>query len=126
MLIISCINVNYYHLQIPLGILHQNENKLDEMTMIMDHIQQYMPSRSIHTSRTLPNSETFNEDKQYLHRILFGGDQLTVARTRGGIAIRQDHNFAEQKLDGLLPTIEDWHAKQCFLKVCSFSYYVTW
>ena len=95
------------------------------MTLIMDHIQQYMPSRSVHTSRTLPNSETFNEDKQYLHRILFGGDQLTVARARGGIAIRQDHDFAKQKLDGMLPTIDDWHAKQCFLKVCRFSYYVT-
>jgi len=78
----------------------------------MDHIQQYVPSKSVYNSRTLSNGEIFDQNNQFFHRILFGGDQLMVARARGAIAIRQDHDGSEQKLDGLLPVVEDWHAKQ--------------
>ena len=43
--------------------------------------------------------------------------ELTVARARGSIAVREDYDSSKQRLDGLLPTVEDWHAKQCLLKV---------
>ena len=110
--------MSFYVFQVPLGILHHNENRVDEMSQIMDHIHQYVPSKSVYNSRTLSNGDVFDQNNQFFHRTLFGGDQLTVARARGGIAIRQDHDVIEQNLDGLLQVVEDWHAKQCLLKVC--------
>ena len=32
-------------MQVPLGILLKNENKLDEMVEIMAHLQQYVPAK---------------------------------------------------------------------------------
>ena len=46
-----------------------------------------------------------------------GGDQLTFARAQGSISIRDDHDSNKQCLDGITPVVEDWHAKQCLLKV---------
>jgi len=46
-----------------------------------------------------------------------GSDQVTVARARGSIAIRNDHHTRQECLQRLLPVVEDWHAKQCLLKV---------
>ena len=60
-------------------------------------------------------------DEVVFHQILFGGDQLTVARARGSAAIRSDHVTSictrKDRLEGLVPVVEDWHAKQCLLKV---------
>ena len=56
-------------------------------------------------------------NEKLFHEILLGGDQLTVARARGSITARQDHRTRRECLEGLFPVIEDWHAKQCLLKV---------
>ena len=60
-------------------------------------------------------------DEEIYHQILLGGDQLTVARARGSVAVRADHIAhvcsRRDRLEGLLPVVEDWHAKQCLLKV---------
>jgi len=92
---------------VPLGILHNNENKIDEMSQIMDHIQQYVSSKSVYNSRILSNGDIFDQNNQFFHHILFGGNQLTVVYARGAITIRQDHSGYEQNLDGLLPVVED-------------------
>ena len=119
------IPLHAYHFQVPLGVVQHNENRIDEMTKIMDHMHTYVPSVSQCNIVTLPNEDTFEDKKDVFHRILLGGDQLTVARARGSIAIRQDHDSSEQRLDGLLPIVEDWHAKQCLLKVvCLYNYFM--
>ena len=41
---------------------------------------------------------------------LVGGDQLTVARIRGTQKIRGNSETSEQRFDGLLPVVVDWHA----------------
>ena len=46
-----------------------------------------------------------------------GGDQMTVARTRGSQRIRSNANREKQRLKGFTPLIEDWHAKMCLLGV---------
>ena len=46
-----------------------------------------------------------------------GGDQMTVARTRGTQRIRSNAERGKERLEGLVPVIEDWHAKMCFLGV---------
>lgn len=56
-------------------------------------------------------------NNHFFHRILMGGDQLTFARAQGSISIRDDHDSNKQCLDGITPVVEDWHAKQCLLKV---------
>ena len=51
------------------------------------------------------------------HQILFGGDQLTVARARGSQRIRKNSERGNERLEGLTPVCEDWHTKLCLLGV---------
>ena len=50
-------------------------------------------------------------------KIFFGGDQLTVARARGAQQLRANDFNAVLRLDGVIPTIEDWQAQQALMKV---------
>ena len=54
--------------------------------------------------------------KSHFKQVLFGGDQLTVERIRSGMDVMCDSHNESQRFEGIMPTIEDWHAKQCFLK----------
>ena len=58
----------------------------------------------------------------YFHAILLGGDQMTCARVRGGQRIRENSESGKARLEGLVPAIEDWHAKVCFMQVRSNNY----
>jgi len=49
------------------------------------------------------------------HKILLGGDQLTAARCRGAAAVRSDHRTSLERLDGMVPVCEDWHAKRIYV-----------
>ena len=49
--------------------------------------------------------------------ILIGGDQLTVARARGAQKAKVNSVSSSNRFDGLLPMVEDWHAKVVVLKV---------
>ena len=102
----------------PLGVLQRNENKMEDMCDIMDKLHEYVPSKPVIESFSLFADEPDVEfDDEIFHQILLGGDQLTVARARGSIGARQDHITRRERLEGLLPVVEDWHAKQCLLKV---------
>ena len=89
----------------------------------MDEVHDYVPSVTQHTSLLLPDGSVWEDDNQFFHRILMGGDQLTVARARGSISIREDHDSNVQRLDGIIPVVEDWHAKQCLLKVQLYKFF---
>jgi len=107
---------------VPLGVLQRNENKLDEMCDIMGKLHDYVPARDVKQWYDLfQDGHAIEIDEEMFHQILFGGDQLTVARARGSVAIRSDHHSnicsSRDRLEGLLPVCEDWHAKQCLLKV---------
>lgn len=56
-------------------------------------------------------------DDKVFTTTLVGGDQLTVARICGAQRIRGNSETSEQQFARLLPVIEDWHAKICFLEV---------
>lgn len=109
------------YIQVPLGILLKDEMKYEDMVEIMRHLHKYVPCVTSVTKKVLPGSDKeveLVEDR--FHKILFGGDQLTVARARGGQRIRRNSDRAMHSLDGLIPTCEDWHAKLCLLGVrCS-------
>lgn len=66
--------------QASLGIHLKNENKTDEMAEIMEHLQQYVPSMRTTESFMMAGSEEITLQVDQFQHILFGGDQLTVAR----------------------------------------------
>lgn len=45
------------------------------------------------------------------------GDQMTTAHARGCIKLQDNSENNFDKLRGLLPVVEDWHAKVCFMQV---------
>ena len=53
------------------------------------------------------------------YKILLGGDQLiiTVARVRGAQALRMSQDKAKDRLEGVVPVDEDWHARMTLMKV---------
>ena len=52
-----------------------------------------------------------------LQGILFGGDQLTVCRSRGAQAARCNDDVAVERLDGVTPVTEDWYARLTLMRV---------
>ena len=104
-------------MQIPLGVLLFNENELDEMGKIMDHYMTLVPTKEAEGQLVLPNGGRIDFDDTKFHPILFGGDQLTVARMRGTQTIRDTEDKRCDRLDGVVPVVEDWHARMNLLKV---------
>jgi len=90
------------------------------MCLIMDEVHSFVPSNSAESQQVLDNGETESIVAENFHQILFGGDQLTVARCRGSIAARCDDDTMKGRLHGLVPVSEDWHAKYrlCKVSVC--------
>ena len=107
-----------FHVQVPLGVYLKNENKLEEMVSIMETLQQYVPSIRYSTCLQIiqgEEQETVHND--YFCATLFGGDQLTVARAIGAQRIRANSEDGVARLQGLIPVVEDWHAKVCLFGV---------
>ena len=72
---------------------------------ILSHLQQYVPAKEY--TRDIYNSsisEMVLEQKAEVRQLLFGGDQLTVARARGAMC-------NDTRLEGIIPVVEDWHAE---------------
>lgn len=76
---------------------------------IMEELQEaYVPKFVVDTDEL--NCEHF-------HKLLLGGDQLTVARCRSAQHGRSNEVTPSEQLKGFVPCVEDWHAKQCLLEV---------
>ena len=99
----------------PLGVIEENENKIDEMCKSMDKLHEYVPTELVVVERTLESGEVKRMENYAMCKTLIGGDQLTVARVRGSAAARVDHQNKRDQLEDFVPVIEDWHAKQCLL-----------
>ena len=54
---------------------------------------------------------------QALHKVLMGGDQLTVVRARAAQMSRDNTYDPAGRLEGFIPICMDWHAKVCLLEV---------
>ena len=72
---------------VPLGVILKNENKLEGMASIIETLEEYVPN--IRKSQTVPSHDDDSSqpdviENDHFHHILFGGDQLTCARARGG------------------------------------------
>lgn len=100
-----------------LGVDLYNENKVDHMCKIMETHHQYVPKVNKVKKVPLPDGELEEIQTISTWDTLFGGDQLTVARARGAIAIRCGHDDPEEQLTGLKPVVEDWHSRMTLMKV---------
>ena len=69
-----------------------------------------------HNVKTL-NLESYTQTEYELATTLVGGDQLTTAHGSRCIKVKENSENNLNKLCGLLPVIEDWHAKVCFVEV---------
>lgn len=107
-----------FYAQVPLGILPKSETKHEDMIAILDELHKYVPMQT--STDTIVNAHTSTEmtlTTDYFHHVLFGGDMLTAKRARGAQRIRENSNRGRDRLEGLVPVVEDWQAKMCLLCV---------
>ncbi len=87
-----------------------------EMIEIVSNLQTYVPTKSTEVDVEISEtSESCQVAVDPFHHTLFGGDVLTVARESKDI--RSNSRRGNERLEGVVPVIEDWHAKLCFLEV---------
>ena len=102
-----------------MGVLLYNENKGDEMIQIVSHLHQYVPAVEHTVDVFIPSrTESVSQQLVRFHRVLLGGDQLTVARTRGSQDAMANSSTAIKRLEGVIPVVEDWHARVVLAEVC--------
>ncbi len=95
-----------------------NENKGDDMIKILQHLQRYIPVKETEEDVYIPSEQkSIRRPVVLQHKILLGGDQLTVARTRGAQMAMCNAKTADKKLEGFIPTIQDWHTKVVLMEV---------
>lgn len=103
--------------QIPLGVLLYDENKLDDMAHILDHYMSLVPAVEKEQEATLADGNKIKFDNTYFFPILFGGDQMTVARIRGVQLLRDTEVKRADRFEGIIPVVEDWHTRMTVMKV---------
>ena len=81
------------------------------MVDILDHLQ------SLYVPMTEKQTECGAIEKVPVETVFFGGDQLTEERARNVQLARSDGTCTEERLDGVWPKNEDWHAIRTVYKV---------
>ena len=88
----------------------KNENKTDEMVDILNDLQKYVPSERSTKEFLIAPGKVFSLQLDHFSHVLLG-DQLIVARIRGAQRIRRNSCNGQDRFEGLVPVVEDWHAK---------------
>ena len=86
----------------------------------MEVLDKYVRTHASEGQLTLPNGSQVPYDSTSFFENLLGGDQLTVhvARVSGVQNLRISHETALERLEGLIPVVEDWHTRVILLEVC--------
>ena len=104
----------------------QSEISNEGMVLIMEKLHTYVPTVSTPIELECPKSdEPTTMIKDDFHYILKGGDQLIVARARSSKCIRSNSLHPLDRLEGLIPVCEDWHAKGCLISVSLHAHVTT-
>ena len=101
-------------MQVPLGVIPENETSYEGMICILEELQKYIPSKVIDIQKKIPGSN-LTEEKTFI-TTLVGGDYLSAVRARGAM-LRGNSELQEHGLNDFLPVSEDWHAKVCLMEV---------
>ena len=80
----------------------------------MTHYMTLVPATSSEGHFTLPSNDIMSFNDTRFHKVLFGGDQLTVASMLGTQAHR---NIQDKPADRLIPVVEDWRTRMTLMKV---------
>ena len=83
------------------------------MCTIMKGIHKYIPN-AVHSVCYEGEEGAVDE---FFQGMLFGGDQLTVCRSRAAQAARCSDDEAIDRLDGTTLVTEDWHARLTLMRV---------
>ena len=84
----------------------------------LDELNNYIPMTATNKDIILPNGDTVNHQDFDIIRIPITGDQVTVARIRAAqLARHSSEKNSRDRLEGVLPFVEDWHARQVIVMV---------
>ena len=101
--------------QVPLGILQLNENHQKDIIEILQR----------NNRMYVPHHRGVNGSHDPIIRVMFGGDQLTAERARNAQRAVVDGNTQYERIDSLIPKIEDFHAQMNFLDAIFQKFYST-
>ena len=86
------------------------------MTAVLSHLQQYVQTKSEGEEIVDPDDGEVLLCANYFHYILFGGDQLTAEIAIGEKRSIDNEIWPLDRLQGLIPVIEDWQSKFLFFE----------
>jgi L1 cell adhesion molecule like protein len=86
------------------------------MITILEELHKYVPQVE-HTVTVTAERYTKTKSVTMVYPILLGGDQLSTARARSAKAAKRTETPCADRLDGLVPVFEDWHARVTLLAV---------
>ena len=81
------------------------------MIDILDILHKYVPTKKSTQDCQLSSGQPYTLELHRFEALFTGGDQLTVARVRGCQRLRSNSNDGTARLEGLVPMVEDWHAR---------------
>ena len=102
--------------QVP-GVLLFDENKLEEMSQIIEHYIYLVPAIPVEGHYAQRNGNLLTFDDTRFWTVLFGGEQLTVAWIPGTQTLQDTQETAKLCLEGVVPVVKDWHSRTTFMKV---------
>ena len=102
-----------------MGVLPKNENVSSEMVEIMSHYHQYVPMTEFNDTEVLEGSgEQINMiNSVTLQCVFMWRSTNCIARARLAKNVRDNAESPSEQLEGLIPVVLDWHAKQALLGV---------
>ncbi|CAC5391207.1 unnamed protein product [Mytilus coruscus] len=109
--------------RVPLGILPLNENKTSEMIDVLKYLHKFVPGHR--EEEEIMNEEIRDDTSAGMRTIPCGGDQLSVERLRSAHSARFDGDTPEERLEGVIAMVEDFHEKMNFLQVIMDKFYAT-
>ena len=87
------------------------------MSKILEKFHELVPALNHEGHLTLPNGSVLDFDDTRFYKLFLREDQLTVARVRGAQALRASHDVPHDRLEGIIPVIEDWHPRMTLMRV---------
>lgn len=95
----------------------------EDMIQIVEGLHSYVPTLTSTEHVDVPGTpDSLQVTLDRFHYTLFGGDMLTAARARESKSIRSNSVRGKDRLEGVIPVVEDWHTKLCLLEVCMYKY----
>lgn len=101
LLILYSTCMGFVHMQVPLGVITENEQEIEGMIEILTRLQQYVPKKE-------------SGDPV---EIFFAGDQLTCERVRGAKRARMQSEDPQEQFATMIEMPGDWHALVTFYQV---------